>query len=1351
VTTSTISNASFNYNTLTAGVGGSGGYGSSNNVLGATTVGSFAAGGQGGAALGGGVYNNSNNTSTLSRLSLSSSTLAGNVISSGAGGLGGTGTTTNGGPGGNGGNAGLAAGGGLFESNDTQLTVVNSTFGGTSSDPKNADVNRNILTGANGGRGGNAGTAGKTLTAANGGSGGAGSTLEGAGVAVLSGTATFVNDTIVANEDFVSLSNGAGGAPGGAAGSGSPGNAGANGTANGGGYFAAGLFSGNSSNPTVNNVGNTIIDLNNAGSYITGNFVLTSPDVAGIFSSLGNNVLGYTTGSSGWVSSDQTAISAAKLNIGPLLSNGGTTMTDALLENSVGVSVAIDAGGDTLVTDATKPWHNLFGSPNTDQRGIGFQRIYGKHVDVGAFEYQLPVIDSLSQNSAVEQGGTFSLTINGSDFETGATVSWSFTGSLASYPAPTLTITSITGNAITVNVPANALPDEGSANITVSVPDGSGSGQMLTSNTAPFTITDGTSITLSNPGTQNNKEGAVINGLTITSSDPDTTFNDISPITNKDSLPPGLSINPNTGVISGTIGAYAYVAGGYTVYINGVDDGTTQDTITFTWNVADTTPPGFTIPGLVNNTLTNNEGDSVNISTSPVDADAGTITASNLPPGLSIDSTTGQITGTIDTPANGGPADGTYNVSISASDGSVVGGTTFTWVVNDTAPPVLATPSNQTTKEGQQGIDLKLQSTDANKFTITGLPGEGLPGGLTYNTATGEITGTIPANAVTNGQNSQDFTVDVTATDGDNTTKNNSATTSFTWTVIDSTPPSFTIPNLQNNTLTNNEGDSVNIATNPVDADAGSITASGLPQGLTIDPTSGVISGTIGAYAAGTYNVSISGTDGTITGGTTFTWTVNDTTPPSFTISNQSSSEGDVVTNLATTPVDADGGSITASGLPKGLKIDSTSGVISGTIDKYAAGTYNVTISATDGTILGKTTFIWTVADTTPPSLTTPKDQTNNEGDKVGLQIKAVDAESFSASGLPTGLSIDANTGLISGTIDPYEAGTYKVTVTAYDGTVSSSTTFTWNVADTTPPSFTNPGTLNDNEGDAVNVNLSPVDADPNSITATGLPTGLKIDPNTGVISGTIDSRAAGTYTVTVNATDGTLTGNTTFTWNVADTTPPALANPGTQTNLDGTGASLGIHATDADSFSASGLPSGLNINPNTGVISGTILSASQTYQVTVTAYDGSASSSVTFPWVVNQVPISVAITNVQNTYVGLYQVETVTAQVTDSQGLPVNEGFVTFNLNGITFTAPVSNGSASVTFTTPMLSLDMTILLDDFFSHALTVSYSDSAGVFASSGTSLSEAGMLLDFMLFLQGTQFASLATQLAQLQNL
>src|ERR1700733_6062524 len=84
-------------------------------------------------------------------------------------------------------------------------------------------------------------------------------------------------------------------------------------------------------------------------------------------------------------------------------------------------------------------------------------------------------------------------------------------------------------------------------------------------------------------------------------------------------------------------------------------------------------------------------------------------------------------------------------------------------------------------------------------------------------------------------------------------------------------------------------------------------------------------------------------------------------------------------------------------------------------------------------------------------TVTSPGNQTGTVGTAASLQVHATDSGSgqtltYSASGLPAGLSINSTTGLISGT--PTAAGTSSVTVSARDGTgVTGSSTFTWTIS----------------------------------------------------------------------------------------------------------------------------------------------------------------------------------------------------------------------------------------------------------------------------------------------------------------
>jgi putative Ig domain-containing protein/phospholipase D-like protein len=144
--------------------------------------------------------------------------------------------------------------------------------------------------------------------------------------------------------------------------------------------------------------------------------------------------------------------------------------------------------------------------------------------------------------------------------------------------------------------------------------------------------------------------------------------------------------------------------------------------------------------------------------------------------------------------------------------------------------------------------------------------------------------------------------------------------------------------------------------------------------------------------------------------------------------------------------------SYSATGLPTGLSINSTSGVISGTASK--AGTFSVTVTGKDSTgVSGSASYTWNVGSGTGNTVTVnnPGSQAGTVGTPASLQITATDSQSgqtlsYSATGLPAGLSISSTSGLISGT--PSTANSYSVTVTATDGTgAKGSASFTWTIS----------------------------------------------------------------------------------------------------------------------------------------------------------------------------------------------------------------------------------------------------------------------------------------------------------------
>ena len=243
------------------------------------------------------------------------------------------------------------------------------------------------------------------------------------------------------------------------------------------------------------------------------------------------------------------------------------------------------------------------------------------------------------------------------------------------------------------------------------------------------------------------------------------------------------------------------------------------------------------------------------------------------------------------------------------------------------------------------------------------------------------------------------------------------------------------------------------------DTDALTYSATGLPAGLTIDPASGKITGTIDHSASqggvgGAYTISVSVSDGQ--GGSTSTsFVMSVTNPPPVVVSpiiDQTAQDGKAF-SLNTAPnfkdgdTDSDAIIYSATGLPAGVSINPTTGVISGTLPNNASvsGPYTIVVTASDGQGGSITDTFLLTSSNLPPAATPLSNVTGHDGDVANISTAGSFTDpngntlTYSATGLPVGLSIDPVTGIISGTVDHSASqggtsGVYPIIVTASNG-----------------------------------------------------------------------------------------------------------------------------------------------------------------------------------------------------------------------------------------------------------------------------------------------------------------------------
>ncbi len=950
-----------------------------------------------------------------------------------------------------------------------------------------------------------------------------------------------------------------------------------------------------------------------------------------------------TISAAGGTSSYSFAVTAGSLPNGLTLSSGGVitgtptaggnfNFTVTATDSSTGTGPFNTSRPYTLtvlaptitVAPTTLPSATIAASYSQTITASGGTSSYSFAVTAGALPAGLTLSSGGALTGTPTAGGTFNFTITATDSSTG---SGPFTGSRAyslSVAAPTITINPSSLSAVTAGTAYSQTltASGGTGSYTYSLSTGSLpigvalsstgvlSGTPISAGNFSFTIVARDSSTGTGPFTGAQAYTLVVAAPAIT----------ITPA----ALPGGMAgtAYSQTLTASGGTGPYTYnlASGNLPVGVALSSTGTLIGTPTTAG------PFNFTITATDANHFTGSQAYSITIGAptiaiTPATLPGGTagtaysqtltasggtgsytfsLTSGSLPPGVAL-SSVGALVGT---PTTAGP----FSFTITATDGNhFTGSQAYTVTIG--APTIAITPATLPGGTAGTAYSQTLTASGGTGSYTFSLTSGSLPPGVALSSA-GALVGT-PTTA-------GPFNFTVTATDSNHFTGSQAYSVTIgapTITVAPATLPPAGIGAAYSQTFTASGG---------IGSYSYALTAGALPAGLALS-SGGILSGT--PTAGGTFNITITATDSaTFTGSRAYSLVVGaptiaiaPTTLPAATVAaayNQT-----ITASGGTSPYSY---AITAGTLPTGLTL-SSGGVLSGT--PTASGTFNVTITATDGST-GAGPFTgsraYSLAVNVQPPIVGNVAATvaaNSSANPITLAITGGAAASVTvATGASHGTATASGTS-ITFTPTPGYSGSDSFTYTATNASGTSapatvSMTITAPNLTFSPPSGALPaGIVTTAYSETITASGG---ASPYSYSATGtLPAGLALNHATGAITGT--PTTPGNYSFSITATDAN-GAMTSAAYTIAISPPPttfvfspaggalsdAMAGEAYSQQITTTGGA----GTKIYSLASGSLPSGLVLNISTGQLNGPLAGGTEgDYNFTIQVRDGNGAT----------------------------------------------------------------------------------------------------------------------------------------------
>jgi gliding motility-associated-like protein len=380
------------------------------------------------------------------------------------------------------------------------------------------------------------------------------------------------------------------------------------------------------------------------------------------------------------------------------------------------------------------------------------------------------------------------------------------------------------------------------------------------------------------------------------------------------------------------------------------------------------------------------------------------------------------------------------------------------------------------------------------------------------------------------------------------------------------------------------------------------------PEWLSIDPLTGVLSGTPSNGDVGIHAITLTVGNGIMSADQIFTITVtNSNDAPIINSTALTLVKEEELYSYTLIATDIDQGSVLSYSAPKKpwwLTFSPSTHVLHGTPTNNDVGIHDVTLRVTDDSVSVDQNFTITVVNVNDVPVITSVAVVQVDEDSPysytvsGDDVDSLDVISFSSPVKPSWLTFDEMTGVLTGIPSNSEVGLHQVTLRVSDGYVKVDQSFTIvvkNVNDA--PLFTSQSVTAIYEDERYTYVLAALDVDKDtflSYVVLEKPQWLSFDINQHLLYGTPMNKDIGSHVIRLQVTDGIVDINQSFTLAVINVNDAPIITSSAEISIEeGVNYNYALTAIDADSedvlrYAAVTKPGWLTFNTNNGILNGT-------------------------------------------------------------------------------------------------------------------------------------------------------------------